>query len=451
MSETSVSSPVQGANSTGLAIFKLVFFSFIGLFFFFAPCIGGATPLAFAIRVTKTHLGPFLSYFIVAATISLMVAGCFFSKHPLVQRFMSKDGVATKCLYILASVIGVMVLFQVGPEAVISNENTGPLGLLLAYTVFVTVLLSSLIVAFIINFGLLQFCGTLMEPIMRPLYKMPGYAALDSAIAVVCSAAVGVFEQNKNYLNKLYTQKEAGIVATNFALHSLGFYVVLCEIAGIPQYYTAVTLSSIILAYIMPIFTARLPPLSNLSNTYIDGTPPKPDPEAETGPLLQRAWNLAVETSRESQMISIVHCIAEAFIFSMKIGAYVLAIATVAMIVGEYTDVWTWVGMPMVPVLEFFQIPNAQEIAPAVLVGVTEIAMPAVLIAGKGVDPAASFFIIVLCTLQIVSFTESANAIMESDIPLGFWQLLLCFVVRTIFAIPMAAFATHLLFTWGGI
>ncbi len=437
----------SSSSSTAAAIFKLLFFSFLGLFFFFVHCIDGQTPLSWGIKLAKVHLGTFLSYFVVLATIILMVAGLFFSKVPMVRKIIGKDGPITKSLYVIGSVIGIMVLFKIGPDAVVTNENTGPLGLMLAYTVFVTVMLSSLIVALIINFGLLQFCGTLMEPIMRPLYKMPGYAALDSAIGFVCSAAVGVFEQNRNYLNKLYTQKEAGIVATNFALHSLGFYVVLCEIAGIPQYYAAVTATSVVLAYIMPIFTSRVPPLSGLSDNYHDGTPPKPDVK-DNSPILAKAWNLAVETSRTSEMISVVHCVVEAFVFSLKIGAYVLAIATLAMIIGEYTPVWTYVGMPMIPVLELFRIPNAAEIAPAVLVGVTEIAMPAVLIAGKGVAPAASFFIIVLCTLQLVSFTESANAIMESDIPLGFKDLLLCFVVRTIFAIPLTALATHLLFTW---
>ena len=92
------------------------------------------------------------------------------------------------------------------------------------------------------------------------------------------------------------------------------------------------------------------------------------------------------------------------------------------------------------------QLPNAQEIAPATLVGIAEIALPVMTIAGQAIAPVSIFFVIVLSTVQIIFFTESANAMMQSDLGLTFVQLVVIFLIRTVIAIPIVAGFAHLLF-----
>lgn len=126
--------------------------------------------------------------------------------------------------------------------------------------------------------------------------------------------------------------------------------------------------------------------------------------------------------------------------------AYVISISVISLIIATYTLIFTWLGTPVAPILKIFQIPNAVEIAPAVLVTKAELAMPVIIISGQNVAPMAVFFICVLSAVQIIFFTESANAMLESDIPLGFWDLILIFFVRTIIAIPLVALAAQLIF-----
>ena len=78
--------------------------------------------------------------------------------------------------------------------------------------------------------------------------------------------------------------------------------------------------------------------------------------------------------------------------------------------------------------------------------GISEIAMPVMVIASQGVSEAAAFFVVVLSTVQVIFFTESANAIIESDIPLGFGHCIIIFIERTILAIPMLAIVIHIMF-----
>ena len=56
------------------------------------------------------------------------------------------------------------------------------------------------------------------------------------------------------------------------------------------------------------------------------------------------------------------------------------------------------------------------------------------------------FFVIVLSTVQIIFFTESANAMMQTDLDLKFPELVVIFLIRTLIAIPIVAAFAHILF-----
>src|SRR5699024_3087087 len=81
---------------------------------------------------------------------------------------------------IVAAVFAVMVKFKLGTEAIYS-EDTGNLILGdLLHTLFAVFLFAGLFLPLLMDFGLLDFFGTLMTKIMRPLFKLPGRASVDS-------------------------------------------------------------------------------------------------------------------------------------------------------------------------------------------------------------------------------------------------------------------------------
>ena len=263
----------KSGGSSG-AVIKFLFFSLSGVLFFFAPVFGDNTPLMYVLSTIKKMAGKSLQTLILLLTIGLFAASALntFRILPQLDPWLGKDGKTSKILYLMAVVFGLMVYFKVGPEFIIHKE-TGGLALYLAASIFLTVFIAGFVVTFIASFGLLEFVGTLIEPIMRPIYKLPGYAAVDVATSIACSAAVDVFLANKIYLNKLYTKRDVAVVASNFTICSLGFFVVLCEIAKIPQYYGLVAVTSFAISFIIPIITARIPPLSRIPDEFVDGTP----------------------------------------------------------------------------------------------------------------------------------------------------------------------------------
>ena len=427
----------------GTAVAKLFLMSAFGIIFFFIPLIDGQAPLMWCIDTVSDGLGNAGLALTVIFNILLLAATPFAKTVPFLERYLGKDGIVSKVLYVMGAVFGILIFLNIGPEWLLSAD-TGGMALGLARDVLFTVLIAGMFVTCIANFGMLQFVGILIEPLMRPLYRLPGYAAMDAATSVACSAAVDVFMANKIYLNKLYTKRDVSIIAANFTICSLGFFALLCEIAGIPEYYGLTVITSFAICFIMPIITSRIPPLSLIPNEFVDGTPFTGDKKVNDGrSLIKRAWDEAIETADQGNFKMVIDGIVEACFFAVKTSAYVTSVATVALILGTYTPVFDWLGIPFVPILTLFGIPDAATIAPACIVGISEIAMPVMVIADQGVTTAAAFFVVVLSTVQVIFFTESANAIMESDIPLGFWQLILVFLIRTILAIPMLAVVIH--------
>ncbi|MFM9269640.1 hypothetical protein ACJ7V3_05170 [Halomonas elongata] len=57
----------------------------------------------------------------------------------------------------------------------------------------------------------------------------------------------------------------------------------------------------------------------------------------------------------------------------------IMAIGTVALMLTEYTPIFTYLSSPFVPLLELLGLPETQQAAPAVLVGFADIFLPAIL------------------------------------------------------------------------
>lgn len=93
--------------------------------------------------------------------------------------------------------------------------------------------------------------------------------------------------------------------------------------------------------------------------------------------------------------------------------------------------------------LKLFGVEEAFAIAPATLVGFTDMFIPALLI--SGVQSVKTKFVIdVLSLVQIIYLTEVGTIIIKSEIPLNLWKLFLIFMERTLIAIPLIVLFANL-------
>ena len=167
----------------GTAVAKLFLFSAFGVIFFFIPLIDGQAPLMWCIDTVSDGLGNAGLALTVIFNILLLAATPFAHKVPFLEKYLGKDGIVSKVLYVMGAVFGILIFLNIGPEWLLSAD-TGGMALGLARDVLFTVLIAGMFVTCIANFGMLQFVGILIEPLMRPLYRLPGYAAMDAATSV---------------------------------------------------------------------------------------------------------------------------------------------------------------------------------------------------------------------------------------------------------------------------
>ncbi|WZL73209.1 nucleoside recognition domain-containing protein [Clostridiaceae bacterium 35-E11] len=445
---------IEKRNSSGLVRFLL--FTFIGIYIFFVPVVIGSgeakVPLVHLVDAIKGGIGGALD-FVVTANVLLLVITFSITKFTnkstsFFKTFHEKDNMVTGLLYLLSAIFAFIMITGKGPVSIL-DEEVGGLAIYLAGSVLITVTIAGWLVVFLIEFGFLEFLGTLMEPLMRSIFKLPGRSSVDALASFVVAPAVGVFITNKLYVNGSYTEKEACCITTNFSVCSLGFFALLVSIGDVVHLFPHVIITSLIIVFIMAAIVIRIPPLSRKRDVYFDGRVQTED-ERKSAPydwaIFSRAFKAATEKAASSDLKILYKSSIDAVFFAQKIVAYVLSIAVISLIIANYTPVFTWLGAPIAPVLNLLGLPNAAQIAPACLVGIAEIALPVLIIAGQGIAEMSVFFIIVLSTVQIIFFTESANAMMEADMPINFAELVIIFLVRTAVAIPLVAIVAHMLF-----
>src|SRR5699024_5059187 len=132
----------------------------------------------------------------------------------------------TSLLWTTIRVIGmiaiIMTYFQVGIEVVYSDVTGGTmLGLLT--TLIMWFLVASFLMPYLINFGIMEFTGTLLRKIIKPLFTLPGRSAIDLLASWIGNVSVGVVLTREQYNQGFYTGREAVAIATNFSAVSLPF------------------------------------------------------------------------------------------------------------------------------------------------------------------------------------------------------------------------------------
>ena len=352
---------------------------------------------------------------------------------------------------IVGAVFAIMIIWQLGPEA-IWGESTG--GMLLSPTglvsfLFTIFLFAGLLLPLLLNFGLLEFFGTMMVKIMRPLFKLPGRSAVDALTSWVGDGTIGVLLTSRQYEEGYYTKKEAAIIGSTFSVVSITFCIVVLDQVGLGNYfipyYLTVLLCGVVLAFIMP----RIYPLAGKEDTHIDGRPL--DLEAEKYPEnynavthgLENALNMANKNRSIGKFFS--DGIKNVVDMYIGVAPVVLAFGTIALMLAEYTSVFKILGTPFEPLLMLFGIPEAAAAAQTMVVGFADMFLPSIL--GASIESEMTrFFIATMSVTQLIYMSEVGGLLLGSKIPVNFKDLLVIFLLRTLISFPIIAVVAHILF-----
>lgn len=437
-------------------LMKFIIASSIGGFMFLVPIAyqgSVSTPIGILIDFVKGSLKAVLPYIVIGGLLSSTVLSIL--EYIIKPKFITENAFmvkvfATTPLYIItkviATIIVAMVMFKVGPDAIISADTGGTM-VSLGSTLVAIALSLSYILPLLTDCGIMEFLGVITKKIVRPLFKVPGRASVDLITSWFGASNAAVILSREQYMAGFYTAKETGIIMTNFSIVSIPFCFMIAGMLGIeslfPVFYLAISIVTLALALVLP----RIKPLKSLSDTYYKNNK---NLLSEDVPEGKSMFTYALEQSCKraekfnvKDVIKSGNEIVVGMIFNLI--PIVIAWGTIALILVEFTPIFTLISYPMGMLLNLLGVEGAFQVAPATLVGFADMFIPALLI--TGVESVKTKFIVgVLSLVQIIYMTEVGAIIIQSEVPIGFKELLIIFLERTIIALPIIVLIANIIF-----
>lgn len=438
------------------ATWKFLIPSLIGALLFLFPIsydgqitIGVGILASFLLKTFGSVIPAFILFLLglsAIATVGATVAKPAYVKNSPFLRSLFITGPFGLVVRVLAFAFGLMAFFEIGPAA-ISSRNTGGVVLYdLAPVLLTWFLFAGILLPLLVEFGLMEFVGALVNKIMRPVFTLPGRSSIDAMASWMGAAPVGVLVTMKQYDEGYYTKREASVIATTFSIASVAFSLVVANVVGIGHlflpFYVAVSVACLVAAIIMP----RIPPLSLKKDEYYEPVGKQIDDTVPEGVSLVK-WGFDEARRKANSAASpkkLAQTGAETVLdIWLALIPLVMALGTMALVVAEYTPLFKIISYPLIPVLSLLGLPEAAEAAPTLLVGFADMFLPAVL--GSGIESELTRFVLAGVSLtQIIYMSEIGILILRSNIPVKFWELAVIFILRTVITLPIIVLFAHL-------
>nr|WP_134703641.1 YjiH family protein [Ammoniphilus sp. YIM 78166] len=442
-------------------LMKFIIPSLLGILLFLVPIsYNGKTTIIIGIvaELTQDFIGSALPGLMTA----VLVISAVFSLLAIVLKpaWITKSYVMSSLFHVgkgwafirlLGAVFALLTVFRVGPEWIWSEYTGGTVLNALIPVLATWFFFSALFMPFLMEFGLMDFIGTAVRKIMRPLFKLPGRSSIDAMASWMGSGTVGVLITTQQYEKGYYTQREASVIATNFSIASIAsiaFSLVIATFMGIGDMFVPFYITVVVAGLFAAIVCPRIPPLSRKKDIYYEKAGKQISEEVPAG-VSDFHWGLktAVEQARSVKSYRQVakngiHNVMDIYFGLIPL---VMGLGTIALVIAEFTPVFRYLSYPLVPILELLQIPEARAAAPAMIVGFADMFLPAVV--GKSIESELTRFVIACLSLtQLIYMSEIGILLMKSKIPLNFGELLLIFLQRTLITLPVIALIAHLFF-----
>jgi len=436
---------VKGNKSTYsfLTFSKFIVLSIIGIFMFFIPIT-----IADYNSVPLDHITTYiLNHFPTVAKIYALIIIVLGTIQPFANKSWNKTKTSLifSIFKIFGSIFAFMVFFNVGPEAIL-NPNFGPfLFNVLAVQVGLLIPIGSIFLTFLIGYGFIDAVGILMRPVMRPVWKTPGLAAVDAVASFVGSSVVGLLITNSLYKERKFTTKEACIVATGFSTVAATFMIVVAKTLDIMNIWTTFFWTTFFVTFAVSAITVRLRPLSKKPDTYYLNQEGIEEAELEGNIVVNAVHEgLRVADSAKPIHVNMFTCTKDAIHLVMGFLPNFMSMGLIALLLAEYTPVFDIFGYLFYPFTYILQIPEPMLAAKATSLGLAEMYLPALVAAGA---PLITKFVVgVGCISGILMFTTTIPGLVSTEIPLSIGEMVIIWFERAVLSLIIVTPIAFILF-----
>lgn len=427
----------KGSNSK----IKFFIYSILGVFVFFIPInLNGKTtiPLDHMVGAITKNLSSIVPY----TAFLIILAGAVI---PFKNKTWNNNipNIIFSFFKVSAVFVSLMALTKVGPAFLMEKDMIPFLYAKLAISLGIIIPLGAIFLSFLVGYGLLEFIGVLMEPVMKPIWKTPGRSAVDAVASFVGSYSIGLLITNRVYKEGKYTTKEACIIATGFSTVSATFMIIVAKTLNLMEMWNFYFWSTLIITFVVTAITVRIYPLASKPDTCFDGSHPLKVPKRSNG-ILTEALNEGIQSAGNSRPLieNVRDNLKDGLRMASGVLPTVLSIGLFGLILAKYTPVFDLMAYIFYPFTSLMRIPDPMLVAKASSVEIAEMFLPALL--AKEATLMARYVVGVVSISAILFFSALIPCILSTEIPLKIRDMIIIWIERTILSIILAGACAHI-------
>ncbi len=411
------------------AIYKFFAFSLFGIFMFFISITlnGKKTiPLDHLVTFIRTQFSSAIVYYILI----IVIAGAVY---PFYKRTWNRSVVeiVISLLKIIGAIASILVVFKVGPSWLLAadmgpywyNSLLTPIGVLVP--------IGAIFLAMLVGYGLLEFIGIIVQPIMRPIWKTPGRSAIDAVASFVGSYSIGLLITNRIYKEGKYTTKEAVIIATGFSTVSVTFMIVVAKTLGLMDIWNLYFWVTFLVTFLVTAISVRIWPIRNMSMDYynqMDGDVEKIVKEKR----LQCAWREALQTAENAPNLwqSMKDNVKDGLVMAMGILPTIMSIGLIGLWLVNNTPIFDYAAYLFVPITYLLQMTEPLIVAKAAVINLIDMFLPSLVAIDSAIE--TRFIVGTLSISAILFFSALIPCILSTEIPISLGKMIAVWFVRTV-------------------
>lgn len=309
--------------------------------------------------------------------------------------------------------------------------------------------IASMLLPLLLDFGLLEFIGAIFTKIMRPVFLIPGRAAVDCITSWIGDGTLGVMLTCNQYESGFYSAKEASIIATNFSAVSITFSLIVLSQVDLVDYFGVYYLLVCFVGVMCAIIVPRIPPLSLKKDDYVvKQTVDTENLQENYSSSVKYGLDLAMKRadSHKGVVAFLKNGVENAFGMWFSVMPIVMIIGTISLVLANNTQIFEILGKPFLPLLNLLKVPESVEASKTMIVGFSDMFTPSIIAAKTISSQMTRFIVATISVTQLIYLSEVGGLILASSIPVNLFELFVIFIERTIISLLIVVPIAHLLF-----
>lgn len=370
-------------------------------------------------------------------------------------------GFAALTMNIVDIYFGVHFAFMNWMFAPVSSLNNNSIANFVMSNILVTICISipcaSLFLPFLVDYGLVDFVGVFVRLIMRPVFRLPGRAAVIMVTAFLGNFSAGHIAVNDQYKSGRMTERESVCIDTSLSTVSVGFLMALAsntglnnaELWGGKNYWNLYFWVAFLITLMVAFIGIRIYPLNKIPDTYCPGAEPNPEKIVRTN-VCAAALKEGLDIARDQETPGrrIAYIMHETMNVLGTVSAGTSFFGTFGVVLYTFTPIVKWLGFIFWPFFRIFGFTGAElDVAcTGAMISFVEVTVPALLVSIGTWSLRLRFMLAVLPVTSIVFLASFVPCCMGTEVPVKFSHLCIIWFERMILSILITGLFAVVLF-----